>query len=92
MAYGSDQFQPVQSLILRYGFAIASVAAAVAIGLALRAYQFRDVELPVLVLVIGFVTWYAGIGPAVLAVLLSATAFDYLFVHSTFPPAISAIS
>jgi len=81
VAYWSDQFQRVQSPILRYGFAIASVAVAVAIGLALRAYQFRDVELPVLALVIGLVTWYAGIGPAVLAVLLSTTAFDYLFVE-----------
>ena len=90
MAYWSDQFQRVQSPILRYGFAIASVAVAVAIGLALRAYQFRDVELPVLALVIGLVTWYAGIGPAVLAVLLSTTAFDYLFVEPLYTLYVSA--
>jgi len=90
VAYWSDQFQRVQSPILRYGFAIASVAVAVAIGLALRAYQFRDVELPVLALVIGLVTWYAGIGPAVLAVLLSTTAFDYLFVEPLYTLYVSA--
>ena len=90
MAYWSDQFQRVQSPILRYGFAIASVAVAVAIGLALRPYQFRDVELPVLALVIGLVTWYAGIGPAVLAVLLSTMAFDYLFVEPLYTLYVSA--
>jgi signal transduction histidine kinase len=90
VAYWSDQFQPVQSRILRYGFAIASVAVAVAIGLALRAYQFRDVELPVLALMIGLVTWYAGIGPAVLAVLLSTTAFDYLFIEPLYTLYVSA--
>jgi len=90
VAYWSHQFQPVESPILRYGFAIASVAVAVAIGLALRPYQFRDVELPVLALVIGLVTWYAGIGPAVLAVLLSTTAFDYLFVEPLYTLYVSA--
>jgi hypothetical protein len=69
VAYWSDEFQPVQQPILRYGLAVVSVAIAIAIGLALRAYQFRDVELPVLALTIGVVTWYAGIGPATLAVL-----------------------
>jgi light-regulated signal transduction histidine kinase (bacteriophytochrome) len=39
------------------------------------------VELPLLVLVIGLVTWYAGTGPAVIAVLLSTAVFSYLFVE-----------
>ena len=47
-------------------------------------------ELPVLALVIGLVTWYAGIGPAVLAVLLSTTAFDYLFVEPLYTLYVSA--
>jgi signal transduction histidine kinase len=81
VAYWSDEFEQVQRPILRYGLAVVSVAIAVAIGLALRAYQFRDVELPVLALTIGVVTWYAGAGPAALAVLLSTMAFDYLFVE-----------
>jgi signal transduction histidine kinase len=90
VAYWSDEFQPVQQPILRYGLAVVSVAIAIAIGLALRAYQFRDVELPVLALTIGVVTWYAGIGPATLAVLLSTMAFDYLFVEPPYTFYVSA--
>ena len=81
MAYWDSEFQRVRSPILRYGFAVVSVAIATAIALEIREYQFHDVALPVLVLVIGLVTWYAGTGPAVLAVLLTATAFNYLFVE-----------
>jgi K+-sensing histidine kinase KdpD len=81
VTYWSDEFQRVQQPILRYGLAVVSVAIATAIGLALRTYQFRDVELPVFALTNGIVTWYAGTGPAVLAVLLSTMAFDYLFVE-----------
>src|SRR5262249_23696935 len=44
-------------------------------------YHFRDVGLPILTLVIGLVTWYAGTGPAVLSVVLTTAAFDYLFVE-----------
>jgi signal transduction histidine kinase len=90
VAYWSDEFQPVQQPILRYGLAVVSVAIAIAIGLALRAYQFRDVELPVLALTIGVVTWYAGAGPAALAVLLSTMAFDYLFVEPLYTFYVSA--
>ena len=81
MAYWDSEFQRVRSPILRYGFAVVSVAVAIAIALAIRELQFRDVELPLLVLVIGVVTWYAGTGPAVVAVILSTAMFNYLFVE-----------
>ncbi|WJR77805.1 PAS domain-containing sensor histidine kinase [Bradyrhizobium sp. NP1] len=81
MAYWNDEFQLPQSPLLRYGFAILAVAIAVAIALALQAYEFRDVELPVLVLAIGLVGWYAGTGPVALAVLVSSAAFSYLFAE-----------
>jgi signal transduction histidine kinase len=90
VTYWRDEFQRVESPILRYGLAIVSVATAVAIGLALQAYQFRDVESPVLALAIGLVTWYAGTGPAVLAVLLSTTAFAYLFTEPLYSFYVSA--
>jgi signal transduction histidine kinase len=90
VAYWSDEFQQVQRPILRYGLAVVSVASAIAIGFALRAYEFRDVELPVLALTIGVVTWYAGAGPAALAVLLSTIAFDYLFVEPLYTFYVSA--
>jgi signal transduction histidine kinase len=90
MAYWSDEFQGVQSLILRYGFAVASVAIGIAIALALQEYQFRDVELPVLVLAVGLTTWYAGLGPAVLAILLSTALFSYLFAEPLYSLYVSA--
>jgi signal transduction histidine kinase len=81
VAYWSDEFDRVQSPILRYGLAVVLVAVSIAVALVLQAYEFRDIELPVLLLVIGVVTWYAGSGPAVLAVVLSTAAFDYLLVE-----------
>ena len=90
MTYWSDEFQRVQSPILRYGFAGASVAIGIAISLALQEYQFRDVEMPVLVLAVGLTTWYAGVGPAVLAILLSTTLFSYLFVEPIYSLYVSA--
>jgi K+-sensing histidine kinase KdpD len=90
VAYWSDEFQRIQSPILRYGFAAVSVAITTAVSLALQKYQFRDVELPLLVLVVGLTTWYAGSGPSVLAVLLSTAVFSYLFVEPIYSFAVSA--
>ena len=81
MAYWSDEFDRVQSPMLRYGLAVVLVAVSVAIALSLQVYEFREIELPILLLAIGVVTWYAGNGPAVLAVVLSTTAFNYLLVE-----------
>jgi signal transduction histidine kinase len=86
----SEEFQQVRSPVLRYAFAIVAVAIAVAIALVVQAYQFRDVGLPVFALIIGVVAWYAGNGPAVLAVLLSAATFDYLFVEPVYTLYVSA--
>jgi len=71
----------VGSPILRYGFSIVCVALALGLALALRYYQFRDVEAPLFAMSIGIVTWYAGNGPCVLAILLSMALFDYFFVE-----------
>jgi signal transduction histidine kinase len=90
VTYWSDEFHRVQQPILRYGLAVVSVAIVIAMGLALRAYHFHNVELPVLALTIGVVTWYAGTGPAVLTVLLSTVAFDYLFVEPLYTFYVSA--
>jgi len=90
MAYWDSEFQKVRSPILRYGFAVVSVAVATALALALQEYQFRDVELPVLVLVIGLVTWYAGTGPSMVAVLLSTAVFAYFFAEPLYSFYVSA--
>jgi signal transduction histidine kinase len=90
MAYWDSEFQRVRPPILRYGFAVVSVVIATAVALAVQQYQFREVELPLLVLVIGLVTWYAGTGPAVVAVLLATAAFNYLFVEPIYSFYVSA--
>src|SRR5215468_9203002 len=90
MAYWDSEFQRVRSPILRYVLAVVSVAIATAAALVIQEFQFRDVELPVLVLVIGLVTWYAGTGPAVVAVLLSTLTFNYFFVEPLYTFYVSA--
>jgi len=66
------------------------VGIALGVAFALQYYQFRDVELPVLVVAIAFTTWYAGNGPSVLAVLLSSACFDYFFVEPLYSLEISS--
>jgi signal transduction histidine kinase len=81
LAYWNPEFQRIHSPVLGYGYSVVSVAVALGVGLALQHYQFRDVELPVFTVAIAFTTWYAGNGPAVLAVLLSSASFDYFFTE-----------
>lgn len=89
LAYWDQEFQRIHSPILRYGFSAASVAVALGVAFTLERFQFRDVELPVLTLAIGFATWYAGTGPSVLAVLLSSISFDYFFIEPRYSLGIS---
>jgi K+-sensing histidine kinase KdpD len=90
MAYWDSELHRVRSPILCYGFAVVSVVVATAIALAIQEYQFRDVELPLLVLAIGLVTWYAGTGPAVVAVLLATPVFSYFFAEPIYSFYVSA--
>src|SRR5262249_17255727 len=64
--------------LLRYGFAVGCVAAAFGLALALRHYGFRE-QSPLFNLSIAISTWYAGVGPSVLAVVLSTACFSYFF-------------
>jgi signal transduction histidine kinase len=71
----------IHSPILRYGFAVVSVAIALGLTLALQYYQFRNMALPVLTLAVALTTWYAGVGPSVLAIVLATVCFDYFFTE-----------
>src|SRR5690242_8364329 len=66
---------------IRYGFPIVCVGVALGVALALQYFGFRGVESPVFDLAIVVTTWYAGVGPAALAVVLSTACFDYFFVE-----------
>ena len=75
------ELQRIRSPILSYGLSVVCVAIALGLALTLQYYDFRDVELPVLSLAVGITTWYAGIGPSVLAILLSTIFFNYFFTE-----------
>jgi len=75
------ELQRARSAISGYPFAVACVAVALGLALTFQYYQFRDVEVPLLTLAIAITTWYAGNGPAVVAILLSAVCFDYFFTE-----------
>src|SRR5438046_344066 len=62
-------------------FSVVCVAVALGVALVLQYFGFRGVESPVFDLAIVLTTWYAGVGPAALAVVLSTACFDYFFVE-----------
>ena len=70
------QSRMASSPILRYGFSVVCVAVALALALVMQHYGFHEVEVPLLALAIVITTWYAGVAPSVLAVLLSTACFD----------------
>jgi PAS domain S-box-containing protein len=70
--------------ILRYGLAVGSVALGALAALLLDRYQFRGVEYPLFLFGIAVTVWYAGVGPAILAVVLSSLSFDYFFTDPRF--------
>jgi signal transduction histidine kinase len=84
------ELHQIRSPILRYGFAVVSVAIGLGLALMLHYYKFRDVEVPVLALSIALTTWYAGTGPSVLAIALSTACFDYFFTEPFYSFSISS--
>ncbi len=65
--------------IQRHGLAVLSVAIALGIALLVQRYHFRGVEFPLFLFAIALTVWYAGVGPGIVAVVLSSLAFDYFF-------------
>jgi len=55
----------------------------VALGasLLLERFHFRNVADPLFLIAIALVVWYGGIGPAILAVVLSGLADTYFFIE-----------
>jgi len=75
------QLRLTHSPVLRYALAAASFAIALGLALLTQRYGFRNVEVPVFLFAIAVTVWYAGVGPAILAVVLSSLAFDYFFTE-----------
>src|ERR1700731_3540015 len=75
------QLRLTHSPVLRYALATASFAIALGLALLTQRYGFRNVEVPLFLFAIAVTVWYAGKGPAIVAVLLSSLAFDYFFTE-----------
>jgi PAS domain S-box-containing protein len=81
MPQAKPSLAKVGAAIQRYGVAVLSVAIALGVALLLERFHFRGVEFPLFLFAIALSVWYAGIGPAIIAVVLSAAAFDYFFTQ-----------
>jgi K+-sensing histidine kinase KdpD len=82
------QSKMASSRALRYSFSVACVAIAMELARTFQHYRFREVA-PPFNLAIALATWYGGVGPSVLALLLSAACFDYFFAPPTYSFVIS---
>jgi PAS domain S-box-containing protein len=80
MATSNFNLQKARPIILRYGLAVLSVASALGVSLLVQYFKFRDVALPFFLFAVAVTSWYAGAGPAAVAIVLSILSFDYFFV------------
>jgi signal transduction histidine kinase len=71
--------QSVRSPILRYGFSVVCVGIALGLALACRLYDFPNMEMPLFDLAVVVATWYEGVGPSVLALVLACGCFTFFF-------------
>jgi len=81
MARPNLQLQFAHSPVLRYGLSVTSFAIALSLSLLARHYGFRNVDVQLFLFAIAVTVWYAGIGPAMLAVVLSGPAEAYFFTE-----------
>jgi K+-sensing histidine kinase KdpD len=66
-------------LIFRYGLALGSVAAAVALGFLADRCDLHESVFTFFVLAVALTSWYAGVWPAVIAFAIGELAFNYFF-------------
>jgi PAS domain S-box-containing protein len=81
MARSNLELQIARSPVLRYGLAVLSVSVALSGSLLLGRFHFHNVADPLFLTAIAIAVWYAGIGPAILAVVLSGLADTYFFIE-----------
>ena len=81
MARLNLELQIARSPVLRYGLAVFSVSVALGGSLLLERFQVRNVADPLFLFAIAITVWYAGIGPAILAVVLSGLADTFFFIE-----------
>jgi PAS domain S-box-containing protein len=79
MARSKLQLQFARSAVLRYGLAVVCVAIALAIAFFFERHEFHRGALPLFLFAVALSAWYGGVGPGMLAILLSILSFDYYF-------------
>jgi signal transduction histidine kinase len=67
------------TVIRQYGLALLSVSLALGASLVLQFFQFRGVQVPLLLFAVAISAWYGGAGAAIVALVLSYLSFDYFF-------------
>jgi PAS domain S-box-containing protein len=75
------QSRIAQSHILRYALALVSPASALGLALLAQHYNFRNVADAMFLAAIAITVWFAGTGPAILAVALSGLFDNYFFIE-----------
>ena len=65
----------------RYALAILSVLLALGISSFLFNHKIQGLEFPVFMVAIALTAWFAGVGPAVVALVLSILAYSYYFTE-----------
>src|SRR5208282_2633004 len=74
--------EPLRQIsVRRYGLAILSVGVALGASLLLEHFHFRVPSALLLLFAVAISSWYGGLGPAVLAVILSTIGFYWYFVQ-----------
>ena len=76
---------PVASLALRYGLALASVAAAFGLASAFMHFHLPQTFGAFALSAIAITFWYAGTPPGIFAAVLSSVVRDFLFDPHTSP-------
>src|SRR5215469_14569758 len=66
-------------VVQRYGLAVSSVVVMLGAANFLYYRNIQGVEFPILLLAIAITAWYAGKGPAILALVLASLGFNYYF-------------
>ena len=81
MPQGKPSLPKIPAAVQRYGLAGLSVAIALGTALLLAHYHFRNVSDPLFLFAIAISVWYAGVGPALFAFVLSGLADAYFFIE-----------
>jgi signal transduction histidine kinase len=72
--------QRAQSIVVRYAIALTSVVIALAIAQFLNPEEKEHIPSVIFLAAVTVSAWYGGIGPGLLATILSGLALDYYFV------------